>query len=131
MEKQVLANLEPKSVLRFFEELCAIPHGSGNTAAASAWAVRFAQERGLRHRRDEAGNVVIWKDASPGYEDHPAVMLQGHLDMVCVAEAGVDHDFTKDGLELVVDGDWIRARGTTLGGDDGIAVAMEIGRAHV
>lgn len=126
MEKQVLANLEPKSVLRFFEELCAIPHGSGNTAAASDWAVDFAKTRGLRHRRDEAGNVVIWKDASPGYEDHPAVMLQGHLDMVCVAEAGVDHDFTKDGLELVVDGDWIRARGTTLGGDDGIAVAMAL-----
>ncbi len=124
MEKQVLANLEPKSVLRFFEELCAIPHGSGNTAAASDWAVDFAKTRGLRYRRDEAGNVVIWKDASPGYEDHPAVMLQGHLDMVCVADAGVDHDFTKDGLELVVDGDWIRARGTTLGGDDGIAVAM-------
>ena len=124
MEKQVLANLEPKSVLRFFEELCAIPHGSGNTAAASDWAVDFAKTRGLRYRRDEAGNVVIWKDASPGYEDHPAVMLQGHLDMVCVAEAGVDHDFTKDGLELAVDGDWIRARGTTLGGDDGIAVAM-------
>ena len=124
MEKQVLANLEPKSVLRFFEELCAIPHGSGNTAAASDWAVDFAKTRGLRYRRDEAGNVVIWKDASPGYEDHPAVMLQGHLDTVCVAEAGVDHDFTKDGLELAVDGDWIRARGTTLGGDDGIAVAM-------
>lgn len=124
MEKQVLANLEPKSVLRFFEELCAIPHGSGNTAAASDWAVDFAKTRGLRYRRDEAGNVVIWKDASPGYEDHPAVMLQGHLDMVCVADAGVDHDFTKDGLELAVDGDWIRARGTTLGGDDGIAVAM-------
>ena len=124
MEKQVLANLEPKSVLRFFEELCAIPHGSGNTAAASDWTVDFAKTRGLRYRQDEAGNVVIWKDASPGYEDHPAVMLQGHLDMVCVAEAGVDHDFTKDGLELVVDGDWIRARGTTLGGDDGIAVAM-------
>lgn len=124
MEKKALANLEPRNVLRFFEELCAIPHGSGNTAAASDWAVDFAKTRGLRHRRDEAGNVVIWKDASPGYEDHPAVMLQGHLDMVCVADAGVDHDFTKDSLELAVDGDWIKARGTTLGGDDGIAVAM-------
>ncbi len=124
MEKKVLANLEPRNVLRFFEELCAIPHGSGNTAAASDWAVDFAKTRGLRHRRDEAGNVVIWKDASPGYEDHPAVMLQGHLDMVCVADAGVDHDFTREGLELTVDGDWLKARGTTLGGDDGIAVAM-------
>ena len=80
MEKKALANLEPRNVLRFFEELCAIPHGSGNTAAASDWAVDFAKTRGLRHRRDEAGNVVIWKDASPGYEDHPAVMLQGHLE---------------------------------------------------
>ena len=124
MERQVLAHLEPKNVLRFFEELTRIPHGSGNTAAASDWAVDFAKARGLRCRRDEKGNVVIWKDASPGYEDHPPVMLQGHLDMVCVADPGVDHDFTRDGLSLWVDGDWIKARGTTLGGDDGVAVAM-------
>jgi len=124
MQKQILGELEPRSVLRFFEELTRIPHGSGNTAAASDWAVRFAEERSLRHRRDELGNVVIWKDASPGYEDHPTVMLQGHLDMVCVADTGVKHDFTKDPLELYVDGDWVKARGTSLGSDDGIAVAM-------
>lgn len=124
MENPVLANLEPKSVFRFFEELAAIPHGSGNTAAASAWAEDFAQKRGLRHRRDALGNVVIRKDASPGYEDHPAVILQGHLDMVCVCDANVEHDFERDPLALETDGDWIRARGTTLGGDDGIAVAM-------
>lgn len=124
METPVLANLEPKSVFRFFEELARIPHGSGNTAAASAWAEDFAKARGLRSRRDGLGNVVIWKDASPGYEDHPAVILQGHLDMVCVREAGVDHDFEKDPLELMADGDWVRARGTTLGGDNGIAVAL-------
>ena len=123
-DHSVFANLEPQNVLRCFEELCRIPHGSGNTAAASDWVARFAQERGLRCRRDEAGNVVVWKDATPGYEDHPAVMLQGHLDMVCAADPGVEHDFTKDGLELTVDGDWIKARGTTLGGDDGVAVAM-------
>ena len=68
--------------------------------------------------------MVIWKAASAGYEDHPAVMLQGHLDMVCVAGPGVAHDFTRDPLELEVDGGWVRAKGTTLGGDDGIAVAM-------
>ena len=124
MEKPVLANLEPKSVFRFFEELTRIPHGSGNTAAASDWAVRFAEERGLRHRRDEMGNVVIWKSASPGYEDHPAVILQGHLDMVCVQEVGMDHDFEKDPLELEIEDDWVQAKGTTLGGDNGIAVAM-------
>lgn len=124
MENRVLANVEPKNVLRFFEELCRIPHGSGNTAAATAWAVKFAEDRNLRHRRDELGNVVIWKEATPGYEDHPVVMLQGHLDMVCVQENGMNHDFTKDPLDLCVDGDWIKARGTSLGGDDGIAVAM-------
>ena len=124
MEKNVLAGLEPKAVFTFFEQLCGIPHGSGNTAAASAWAADFARQRGLKHRRDAAGNVIIWKDASPGYEDHPPVMLQGHLDMVCVKDSGVSHDFLSDPLELYIDGDWIKARGTTLGGDDGAAVAM-------
>lgn len=124
MEKNVLAGLEPKAVFTFFEQLCAIPHGSGNTAAASAWAMDFARTRGLRCRQDELGSVVIWKPASPGYEGHPAVILQGHLDMVCVKDAGTAHDFEKDPLDLVVEGDWVRARGTTLGGDNGIAVAI-------
>lgn len=124
MEKNSLTGLEPKAVFTFFEELSRIPHGSGNTKAASDWAAAFARERGLKHRQDEAGNVVIWKEASPGFEDHPPVMLQGHLDMVCVKDGGVEHDFEKDPLELYIDGDWIKARGTTLGGDDGIAVAM-------
>lgn len=124
MEQNVLEHLEPKKVFHFFEELTRIPHGSGNTAAATAWAMEFAQARGLRCRRDDIGNVVIWKDASPGYEDHPTVMLQGHLDMVCVQDSGVDHDFTKDPLDLYVEDGFIKARGTSLGGDDGIAVAM-------
>ena len=120
----VLENLEPKSVFRYFEELTRIPHGSGNTAAASGWAVNFAKERNLRYRQDEMGNVVIWKPASPGYEDHPAVILQGHLDMVCVQEVGMDHDFEKDPLELEIEDGWVQAKGTTLGGDNGIAIAM-------
>ena len=124
MENFVLSHLEPKGVFRFFEELARIPHGSGNTAAASAWAMDFARTRGLRCRQDELGSVVIWKPASPGYEGHPAVVLQGHLDMVCVKDAGTAHDFEKDPLDLVVEGDWVRARGTTLGGDNGIAVAI-------
>lgn len=124
MENPVLASLEPRGVFRFFEELTRLPHGSGNTAAASGWVVKFAEERGLKYRRDELGNVIVWKDASPGYEDHPAVILQGHLDMVCVQEAGMDHDFEKDPLELEIDGDWVKARGTTLGGDDGAAAAI-------
>lgn len=124
MENRVLANVEPKNVLRFFEEMCAIPHGSGNTKAVSDWAVQFAKDRSLRYRQDELGNVVIWKDATPGYEDHPTVMLQGHLDMVCVSDTDVVHDFEKDGLKLRVEDGFIKATGTTLGGDNGIAIAM-------
>lgn len=124
MEKQVLSALEPKSVFHFFEELSRIPRESGNMKAVSDWAVDFAKERGLRRCQDTLGNVIIWKDASPGYEDHPAVILQGHLDMVCVQEPGSEHDFEKDPLDLYIDGDWVKARGTTLGGDNGIAVAM-------
>lgn len=118
-----LENLEPKNVFRFFEELTKIPHGSGNMDAVSTWATEFARDRGLKFRRDSLGNVVVRKPASPGYEDHPPVILQGHLDMVCVSDPGVEHDFQKDPLKLVLDGDWLRADGTTLGGDDGAAVA--------
>ena len=124
MDNRVLKDLEPKSVYRFFEEMCRIPRGSGNTRAVSDWAVNFARERGLACRQDSLGNVVIWKAASPGYEDHPTAMIQGHLDMVCVKDNGVEHDFEKDPLDLYIDGDWVKARGTSLGSDDGIAVAM-------
>ena len=124
MENFVLSHLEPGNVFRFFEELSRIPRESGHTDAVSAWVEDFARARGLRCRRDELGNVVIWKEASPGYEGHPAVILQGHTDMVCVQSPGTDHDFEKDPLTLVLDGDWLRAENTTLGGDDGAAVAM-------
>lgn len=124
MENRVLGQLKPQAVYRFFEELCQLPHGSSNTKAASDWAEAFAKERGLRYRRDEAGNVIIWKDATPGYENHPTVMVQGHLDMVCVKDNGVEHDFEKDPLDLYIDGEFVKARGTSLGSDDGIAVAM-------
>lgn len=124
MDNRVLKDLEPKGVYRFFEEMCRIPRGSGNTKAVSDWAVNFAKERGLACRQDDMGNVVIWKAASPGYEGHPTAMIQGHLDMVCVKDNGVEHDFEKDPLDLYIDGDWVKARGTSLGSDDGIAVAM-------
>ena len=113
MENFVLSHLEPGNVFRFFEELSRIPRESGHTDAVSAWVEDFARARGLRCRRDELGNVVIWKDASPGYEGHPAVILQGHTDMVCVQSPGTDHDFEKDPLTLVLDGDWLRAENTT------------------
>ncbi len=111
-------------VFEFFNEISAIPRGSGNTDAVSDYCVKFARERGLEAIRDSLGNVVIKKAASAGYECSEAVILQGHLDMVCIAEEGLNVDFEKEPVRLFTDGDWIRARGTTLGADDGIAVAM-------
>ena len=121
-----LINLEPKKVFRYFEELCAIPHGSGNTKGASDYCMEFAKEHRLTAWQDEAWNAVIVKEASAGYEDAPTVILQGHLDMVCEKEADNPIDFAKDGLDLIVEGDLLSANGTTLGGDDGIAVAMAL-----
>ena len=123
----VLENLNPKIVFSFFEQLCAIPHGSRNTKAISDFCVDFAKSRGLAVRQDEHNNVIIWKKASPGYEDHPGVIIQGHLDMVCAKEPDCPIDMIKEGLQLEVTEDgWVTAKGTTLGGDDGIAVAMAL-----
>lgn len=117
-------NYQPKAVLEYFERICAIPHGSGNTKAVSDFCADFARERGLEYYQDDVNNIIIIKEASAGYEDEPALILQGHLDMVCEKDANTEFDFLKDGLNLTVEGDWLKARGTTLGGDDGIAVAM-------
>ena len=123
----VLEHLEPKNVFSIFEQLCAIPHGSGNTRAISDFCVDFAKSRGLAVRQDELNNVIIWKEASPGYEDHPGVILQGHLDMVCAKEPDCTIDMAREGLRLQVTEDgWITAQGTTLGSDNGIAVAMAL-----
>lgn len=122
----VLSDLEPKAVFRYFEEICQIPHGSGNTKAISDYLKEFAVAHDLKYRQDEWNNVIIWKDASPGYEDAPTVMLQGHMDMVCEQEADCDKNMEKEGLDLFIEGDLIGAHGTTLGGDDGIALAMAL-----
>ena len=122
----VLSELQPRKVFDFFEQLCAIPHGSGNTKQISDFCVEFAKKRGLRYYQDELNNVVIFKDASAGCEKAEPVILQGHLDMVCKKEDDSDFDFSRDGLKLIIDGDWLTADGTTLGGDDGAAVAMAL-----
>lgn len=122
----VLQNVEPKSVFRFFEEICGIPHGSSNTWAISNYLVDFAVTRKLRYIQDKLGNVMIWKPGTPGYENAAPVMLQGHMDMVCEKEQGTEIDFLKDGLTLRLDGNVISAEETTLGGDDGIAVAFAL-----
>lgn len=122
----ILSDLEPVQVFQYFEEICHIPHGSGNTKAISDYCVDFAKRQGLRYQQDGAGNVIIWKDGSTGYEQSAPVMLQGHLDMVCEKEADCEVDFSRDGLELQLKDGEISAKGTTLGGDDGIAVAYAL-----
>lgn len=120
----VLSHLEPKKVFSFFEAICAIPHGSGNTAQISDYCVRFARERGLTCHQDQLGNVIILAPGTPGYEQSEPVILQGHMDMVCVKTADCPLDLTRDGLDVACEGDYVYARGTSLGGDDGAAVAM-------
>ena len=122
----ILSELEPREVLRFFEAICDLPHGSGNTKILSDYCAVFARVRGLRCQQDKAGNVIIWKNGTHGYEDHPPVIIQGHLDMVCEKEPDCKIDFRQDGLDLYVEDGYIRAKGTTLGGDDGIAVAYAL-----
>ena len=120
----VLSGIEPKDVFKYFEEICAIPHGSGNTKQISDYCVNFAKKHGLKYIQDESNNVIIFKDGTQGYEESAPVMLQGHLDMVCEKSPDCDIDFEKDGLSLKIEDGIISAEGTTLGGDDGIAVAM-------
>ena len=119
----VLEHLEPRNVFRFFEEICSIPHGSGNTSAMTAYLMQFALDRGLEAKRDEIGNVVIRKPATAGYEEVPGIIIQGHMDMVAVKTPDSTKDMTKEGLDLAVEGDFVYAVNTSLGGDDGIAVA--------
>lgn len=120
----VLDGLKPEKVFYYFEEIAKIPHGSDNTKMLSDWMVDFAKERGLEHYQDELNDVIIVKEGTPGYEKSEPVMLQGHMDMVCEKNQGCDKDMTKEGLDLVVEGDVIYAKDTTLGADNGIAVAM-------
>ncbi len=119
-------NLKPENVFYYFEQLAAIPHGSRNTKQISDYLVSFAKEQGLEYYQDEANNVVMIAEATKGYENAEPIIIQGHMDMVCEKENGYDIDFEKDGLKLYVDGDFLKAEGTTLGGDDGIAVAYAL-----
>ena len=121
-----LEHLYPERVFYYFKQIAAIPHGSGNTKAISDYLVKFAKEHALTWYQDEANNVVLVKEASKGYENAPAIIIQGHMDMVCEKEKDCNLDMDKEGLRLYVDGDFLKAEGTTLGGDDGIAVAYAL-----
>ena len=121
----MLDKLKPSSVWKYFGEICAIPHGSGNIGAISAYLQKFAEDRGLAYIAEPCGNVIIRKDATPGCESAPAIVLQGHMDMVAVKEDGCTKDMEKEGLDVAVsdDGQFVYAKGTSLGGGDGIALA--------
>ncbi len=119
-----LQGLSPQKVFSFFEEICAIPHGSSNRKPLADYCVDFAKNRGLKFHRDAEDNVILWKRGTSGREGESAVILQGHLDMVCQKTADSTIDFEKDGICLSVEGDFVTAQGTTLGADNGIAVAM-------
>lgn len=120
----VIHGYEPTGLFRYFEEICAIPHSSGNEGGVADYLAAFALEHGLQVQRDALDNVTIYKPASPGCEKAPALILQAHTDMVCVKAPGAAHDFNRDGLRLKVEDGFLRAEGTSLGADDGIGVAL-------
>ena len=123
MEAVKLFGLEPRPVFEYFEKLCAIPHGSGNTEQISDYLVSFAKEQGIRYVQDELNNVILFGEGTCGMEDHAPVIIQGHMDMVCEKDTDCPINMDEEGLDITHDGSFIYARGTTLGGDDGIAVA--------
>ncbi len=124
MEQKRLAGLEPAAVFGYFEEICAIPHGSRNTRQISDYLVNFAKEQGLRYIQDSDDNVILFGEGTCGMEDHAPVILQGHMDMVCEKDADCPIDMVSEGLDVTHDGNVVFARGTTLGADNGIAVAL-------
>ena len=126
MKAERLAGLQPEAVFAYFEKLCSMPHGSGNTKIISDYLVSFAAEQGLNYIQDELNNVIIFAPGTAGYEDHEPVIIQGHMDMVCEKDADCPINFETDGLDVTHDGHVVFAKGTTLGGDDGIAVAYAL-----
>ena len=126
MEARKLAGLQPANVFAYFEEICAIPHGSGNTKPISDYLVNFAQTHGLRYVQDHLNNVILFGQGTCGMEDHDPVIIQGHMDMVCEKDEDCPIDMDTQGLDVTHDGEYVFAKGTTLGGDDGIAVAYAL-----
>ena len=126
MEMKKLAGLEPASVFAYFEEICGIPHGSRNTKQISDYLVAFAKAHDLRYIQDDLNNVILFQEGTCGMEDHAPVILQGHMDMVCEKDADCPIDMATEGLDITHDGKYVFANGTTLGADNGIAVAYAL-----
>ena len=119
----VLASLKPALLWKHFDEIRKIPHCSKNEKAIGGYILDYAESKGLKSKQDEAGNIVVSVPATPGHENAPIVVLQGHLDMVCEKNSDVEHDFDKDPIDVMIDGEWVTANGTTLGADNGIGLA--------
>ena len=122
----VLENLEPKKVWTIFEQICQVPHPSKKEGKIIEFLMNFAAENGLEAKKDELGNILMIGEATPGYENLPTVVLQAHMDMVCEKNNDTVHDFDNDPIVPWIDGDWVRAKGTTLGADDGMGVAAAL-----
>ena len=123
MKPDKLSGIAPADVFGYFEKICSIPHGSQNTKQISDYLVSFAKEQGIAYRQDALNNIVMFQEGTCGYEDHPPVILQGHMDMVCDKDPDCTIDMDTQGLDVTHDGEYVFAKGTTLGGDNGIAVA--------
>lgn len=121
-----ITSYEPKTLWRHFDEIRKIPRCSGHEEKARQYVLDWAKERRFDAKADSAGNVVIRVPATKGHEKAPIVAIQGHLDMVCEKNADVTHDFAKDPIELVIDGEWLTANGTTLGSDNGVGLAAAL-----
>ncbi len=126
MDAVKLSGLEPKAVFSYFEQLCAIPHGSGNTKKISDFIVSFAKDHQIPYIQDNLNNVLLFGAGTCGYENHEPVIIQGHMDMVCEKDPDCPINMDTDGLDVMCDGSYVFANGTTLGGDDGIAVAYAL-----
>lgn len=122
----VLDNLEPKLLWKYFDALRQIPRASGNETAAAEWVMSVAKELGCEYETDEVGNVIVRKPGSPGHENAKPIVLQSHLDMVCEKNSDKEFNFDTDAIQLKIDGEWLKADGTTLGADNGIGVATTL-----
>ena len=123
---EILKGLKPEAVWGYFEEICQVPHPSKKEEKIGAWLMDFARKHQLEARQDEAGNVLISKPATTGKEQTPTIVLQSHMDMVCEKNSDTVHDFDKDPIVPYIDGEWVKAKGTTLGADDGIGMAAAL-----
>ena len=118
--------LEPSLIFGIFDQITKVPRPSKKEGKIREFLINFAKEHGIEYKTDAIGNVAMFKPATPGYENVPGIVLQGHMDMVCEKDSGVEHDFDNDPIDTYVDGEWVKARGTTLGADNGIGVAAAL-----